>query len=122
MVRRETPDEESGKNRETSHDAFRISAGAPRDGDQGHRRGHGRRRHDRRDATQAATVDGSEAGDIWSSEYWTKKGDIPLWMYRKRIGAPKPGEPARPVVFFVHGSSVTSRVFDLQCPRRANIP
>ena len=45
-----------------------------------------------------------------------KKGDVPLWMFRKRIGAPKPAEPARPVVFFVHGSSVTSRVFDLTVP------
>jgi pimeloyl-ACP methyl ester carboxylesterase len=61
----------------------------------------------------AATVDGSE---IWSSEYWTKKGDIPLWMYRKRLGAPKPGEPSRPVLFFVHGSSITSRTFDLNVP------
>ena len=57
----------------------------------------------------AATETPAQGGEIWSSEYWTKKGDIPLWMYRKRIGAPKPGEPARPVVFFVHGSSVTSR-------------
>jgi len=63
----------------------------------------------------AATVDGTE---IWSSEYWAKKGDIPLWMYRKRLGAPKPGEPPRPVVVFVHGSSVTSRVFDLAVPGR----
>ncbi|WP_407150874.1 alpha/beta hydrolase [Bradyrhizobium sp. ORS 86] len=55
-------------------------------------------------------------GEIWNSEYWAKKGDIPLWMFRKRIGAPKPGEAARPVVFFVHGSSVTSRVFDLTVP------
>ncbi|WFU65677.1 alpha/beta hydrolase [Bradyrhizobium brasilense] len=55
-------------------------------------------------------------GEIWSNEYWAKKDDIPLWMFRKRIGAPKPGEPARPVVFFVHGSSVTSRVFDLTVP------
>jgi pimeloyl-ACP methyl ester carboxylesterase len=54
--------------------------------------------------------------EIWSSEYWAKKGDIPLWMYRKRLGAPKPGEPSRPVLFFVHGSSVTSRVFDLDVP------
>src|SRR3954470_15103323 len=61
----------------------------------------------------AATVDGSE---IWSSEYWAKKGDIPLWMYRKRLGAPKAGEPSRPVLFFVHGSSVSSRVFDLNVP------
>ena len=69
-----------------------------------------------RDAV-AATVDVTE---IWSNEYWAKKGDVPLWMYRKRLGAPKQSEPARPVVFFVHGSSVTSRVFDLNVPGRAN--
>jgi pimeloyl-ACP methyl ester carboxylesterase len=62
----------------------------------------------------------ADGGAIWSSEYWAKKGDIPLWMYRKRLGAPKPGEPARPVVFFVHGSSVTSRVFDLNVPGRTD--
>ena len=67
-----------------------------------------------RDAA-AAAVDGAE---IWSNEYWAKKGDVPLWMYRKRLGAPKAGEPARPVLFFVHGSSVTSRVFDLSVPGR----
>ena len=27
---------------------------------------------------QAATVVASEGGEIWSNEYWTKKGDIPL--------------------------------------------
>ena len=58
----------------------------------------------------------TEGGEIWSSEYWAKKGDVPLWMFRKRVGAPKAGEPARPVLFFVHGSSVTSRVFDLNVP------
>ena len=57
-----------------------------------------------------------QGADIWAGEYWAKKGDVPLWMYRKRLGAPKPGEAARPVVFFVHGSSVTSRVFDLSVP------
>jgi pimeloyl-ACP methyl ester carboxylesterase len=61
----------------------------------------------------AETVDG---GEIWSSEYWARKGDIPLWIYRKRLGAPKPGEPARPVLFFVHGSSVSSRTFDIDVP------
>ena len=55
-------------------------------------------------------------GEIWSSEYWAKKGDVPLWMFRKRLGAPKAGEPALPIVFFVHGSSVTSRAFDLHVP------
>ena len=63
--------------------------------------------------TRAAAVEGSE---IWSGEYWAKKGDVPLWMYRKRLGAPTSGEPAKPIVFFVHGSSVTSRVFDLTVP------
>jgi pimeloyl-ACP methyl ester carboxylesterase len=55
----------------------------------------------------------TEGGEIWSSEYWTKKGDVPLWMFRKRVGAPKAGEPPKPVLFFVHGSSVTSRCFDI---------
>ena len=59
------------------------------------------------------TAAAAEGGEIWSSEYWTKKGDVPLWMFRKRLGAPKPGEPARPVLFLVHGSSVTSRTFDI---------
>jgi pimeloyl-ACP methyl ester carboxylesterase len=53
---------------------------------------------------------------IWSSEYWAKKGDVPLWMFRKRVGAPKAGEPSRPVLFLVHGSSVDSRCFDLTTP------
>ncbi len=57
-----------------------------------------------------------EGGEVWSGEYWAKKGDVPLWMFRKRIGAPKAGEPSRPVLFFVHGSSVTSRCFDLNVP------
>src|ERR1700744_5278235 len=60
-----------------------------------------------------AVTDNSE---IWSGEYGAKKGDVPLWMSRKRLSAPKAGEPARPIVFFVHGSSVTSRGFDLHVP------
>lgn len=55
-------------------------------------------------------------GEIWSSEYWAKKGDVPLWMFRKRVGAPKAGEPSKPVLFFVHGSSVTSRCYDIHVP------
>jgi pimeloyl-ACP methyl ester carboxylesterase len=65
---------------------------------------------------RAETAVPSQGEQIWSSEYWAKKGDVPLWMYRKRIGAPQAGEPSRPVVFFVHGSSVSSRVFDLSVP------
>src|SRR3984885_8284261 len=58
----------------------------------------------------------TEGGEIWSSEYWAKKGDVPLWMFRKRVGAPKAGEPSKPVLFFVHGSSVTSRCYDIHVP------
>src|SRR3977135_3511101 len=33
---------------------------------------------------QRAVAATTEGGEIWSSEYWAKKGDVPLWMYRKR--------------------------------------
>ena len=63
-------------------------------------------------ATQA-----SSGGEIWSAEYWAKKGDVKLNLWRKRIGAPKSGEAALPVVFLVHGSSNSSRSsYDLTVP------
>jgi pimeloyl-ACP methyl ester carboxylesterase len=68
------------------------------------------------DAVPAQSAGAVEGNEIWSGEYWAKKGDVPLWMYRKRVGTPKAGEPARPVLFFVHGSSVTSRAWDLTVP------
>jgi pimeloyl-ACP methyl ester carboxylesterase len=67
-------------------------------------------------AAPSAVAATSEGEEIWSGEYWAKKGEVPLWMYRKRLGAPRAGEPSRPVLFFVHGSSVSSRVFDLNVP------
>ena len=63
-----------------------------------------------------ARADDTDGSEIWHGEYWAKKGDVPLWMFRKRLGEPKAGEPAKPIVFFVHGSSVTSRAFDLHVP------
>ena len=53
--------------------------------------------------------------EIVASEYSTNKGDVKLYLYRKRIAA-KPGEK-QPVVFLVHGSSISSRPsFDLTVP------
>src|SRR5690348_16422166 len=53
--------------------------------------------------------------DIQASEYWTQKGDVKLYVYRKRAAA-KAGEK-QPVVFLVHGSSISSRPsFDLAVP------
>lgn len=53
--------------------------------------------------------------DIWAKEYTATKRNIPLHVFRKRVGAPK-GED-RPVLFLVHGSSFSGRSgFDLQVP------
>ena len=54
---------------------------------------------------------------IWSSEYWAHKGDVKLNLWRKRLGAPKPAEPPLPVLFLVHGSSLSARSsYDLSVP------
>lgn len=52
--------------------------------------------------------------DIASGEFWTKKGDVALYVYRKQLAArPENGRP-RPVFFLVHGSSFGGRTsFDL---------
>src|SRR5476651_2217973 len=57
------------------------------------------------------------AEDIWSAEYWSKKGDVKLNLWRKRAGAPKAGGTALPTVFLVHGSSNSARSsYDLNVP------
>ena len=57
------------------------------------------------------------AAPIWSHEYWAKKGSVSLALFRKRASAPKAAEPAKPVLFLVHGSSVSARPsFDLSVP------
>ncbi|HEY1239575.1 MAG TPA: alpha/beta hydrolase [Bryobacteraceae bacterium] len=54
---------------------------------------------------------------VWSAEYTARKGSVSLAMYRKRMAAPKPGEAPLPVLFLVHGSSISSRPsFDLTIP------
>jgi pimeloyl-ACP methyl ester carboxylesterase len=70
--------------------------------------------------TAAMAAPTAAAGEIWSAEYWTKKGEINLNIYRKRVGAPAAGEKARPVLFMVHGSSNSARTsYDLQVPGTA---
>lgn len=55
--------------------------------------------------------------NIWSAEYWTQKGSTRLNLWRKRVGAPKPGEEPLPVLFMVHGSSNSTRSsYDLDVP------
>jgi alpha-beta hydrolase superfamily lysophospholipase len=56
---------------------------------------------------------------LWSNEYWAQKGDVKLYMFRKRAAAPKAGEGPLPVLLLVHGSSNSGRVsFDLATPGR----
>jgi pimeloyl-ACP methyl ester carboxylesterase len=67
----------------------------------------------------AAEAEPAQAGaaNVWSGEYWAHKGDVKLDLFRKRIGAPAAGDPARPVLFLVHGSSNSSRSsYDLTIP------
>ena len=53
----------------------------------------------------------------WSQEYWAQKGDVKLNMFRKRRAAPVQGAAALPVLFLVHGSSLSGRsTFDLSVP------
>jgi pimeloyl-ACP methyl ester carboxylesterase len=59
---------------------------------------------------------GAASEKIWSKEYWAQKGEVKLYMYRKRAGAPQSGKPALPVLFLVHGSSTSSAGFDLTVP------
>jgi len=54
---------------------------------------------------------------IWSAEYWAQKSDVRLAVFRKRLGAPQPGETPLPILFLVHGSSVSARPsYDLSVP------
>ena len=55
--------------------------------------------------------------EIWSQEYWANKGGVKLNLWRKRVGAPKPGEKPLPILFLVHGSSNSTRSsYDLTVP------
>ncbi len=54
---------------------------------------------------------------IERTDYTVAKGAVSLALYRKRSAAPGPGEPPRPVLFLVHGSSNSAlSSFDLAVP------
>ncbi len=63
----------------------------------------------------------SETKKLWSNEYWAQRGDVKLYLFRKRAGTPQPGRPALPVLFLVHGSSLSSlSSFDLNAGPHGN--
>jgi len=54
---------------------------------------------------------------IWSNEYWAQRGNQKLNLFRKRRNAPHSREGTEPVLFLVHGSSISARSsFDLSVP------
>jgi alpha-beta hydrolase superfamily lysophospholipase len=64
-----------------------------------------------------APAGASETAEIWAHEYWANKDGVKLNLWRKRVGAPSPGDQPRPVLFLVHGSSNSSRSsYDLNVP------
>jgi len=66
-------------------------------------------------ATRIAAA--ADAGaPVTSAEYWARKGDVKLFVYRKRVLAAASGAP-QPVLFLVHGSSMGGpTTFDLSVP------
>jgi len=65
---------------------------------------------------QAPGVTGA-GGEFWTAEYTAKKGEVSLQIYRKRLTAPAAGEPVKPVLFLVHGSSNAAQSsYDLHVP------
>ena len=70
-----------------------------------------------RSAGEATEPPPAPGAPVWSREYSAQKGVVTLAMYRKRVGEPQAGERPRPVLVFVHGSSISSRPsFDLTVP------
>jgi pimeloyl-ACP methyl ester carboxylesterase len=54
---------------------------------------------------------------ITAKEYWTKKGQIDLYIYRKYEGS----ADGKPILFLVHGSSLSARPgYDIQVPGRGS--
>ena len=67
--------------------------------------------------THVAAPAPAAEGTIWSQEYWAQKGSVKLSLFRKRLGAPTAGAQPLPVLFLVHGSSLSARSsYDLGVP------
>jgi len=68
-------------------------------------------------ASGASSPVAAQDGKIEAQEHWAKKGNVDLYLYRKRrVGD---GNASKPVLFLVHGSTFSCRgSYDLQVPGR----
>ncbi len=65
-------------------------------------------------AGAAASPAAAQAPTVVGTEYWAQKGDVKLFIWRKRVND---GVSGKPVMFFVHGSSFSGLAgYDLQVP------
>ena len=65
-----------------------------------------------------AAVKASVDDKVVAEEFWTSKGDVKLWVYRKQLDD---GVKDKPLLFLVHGSSYSGKtMFDLMVPNRAD--
>jgi pimeloyl-ACP methyl ester carboxylesterase len=73
-------------------------------------------------AAAADGAAGTTATAIPATEYWGRKGDVKLWVYRRNASGVAPAYGARkPVLFLVHGSSYSGKtMFDLHVPNRTD--
>jgi pimeloyl-ACP methyl ester carboxylesterase len=68
-------------------------------------------------ATAMNTPAVPQAAGFWSAQYWAMKGAVKLAVYRKRLKTPIKGEKPLPVLFLVHGSSLSAlSSYDLNVP------
>lgn len=68
-------------------------------------------------SANAAAMEPGAAPGFWSAQYWALKGGVKLAVYRKRIKPPAKGEKPLPVLFLVHGSSLSAlSSYDMVAP------
>lgn len=68
-------------------------------------------------AAAAAAMPARAAETFWTEGYTARKGGVKLVLYRKRLHPPRAGLPKLPVLFLVHGSSISALPsFDLSVP------
>jgi pimeloyl-ACP methyl ester carboxylesterase len=54
---------------------------------------------------------------FWTAQYWAMKGTVRLAVYRKRLHAPVKGKKPLPILFLVHGSSLSAlSSYDIVAP------
>jgi pimeloyl-ACP methyl ester carboxylesterase len=65
-------------------------------------------------ALPATALQRTSSQGFWTREYWAQKGDVRLYLFRKRREAPRENASPLPILFLVHGSSISGRsTFDL---------